>query len=132
MLLCKLCVLNMIRKRGKKAELVSQLLLSLLLRWLKMFLLKREKKTLGREIYFCTKVILSLACVLCSPLPPFHFFCGLSYVVGGKKAYLTRQPAILHFFVFCYFLSKVREVVSFGTFKQLSPLLCHFQPVVIG
>lgn len=64
--------------------------------------------------------------------PSFSFLLWAVICCGGKKAYLTRQLAILLFFVLFFILSKVRAVISFGTFKQLSPLLCHFQPVAIG
>ena len=80
---------------------------------------RNKKKTLGKKIYFCTKVILSLACVLCSfPLSSVgrHIRCG-------KK--LIQQDN----FQIENFLKRWEELVGFGTLVTVSPLLCHFQPV---
>ena len=41
---------------------------------------EKKKKHLKKKFYFCTKVILSLACVLFFP----PFFCGPSYTLWKK------------------------------------------------
>lgn len=70
-----------------------------------------ERKKKKKKIYFCTKVILSLACVL--------LFCGLSYM---EK--LTRRGKRQSRFT-------VREVELLAPWLP-SPFLCHFQPVAAG
>lgn len=72
---------------------------------------KWEAKRKKKKIYFCTKVILSLACVL--------LFCGLSYM---EK--LTQRGKRQSRFT-------VREVELLAPWLP-SPFLCHFQPVAAG
>lgn len=92
---------------------MTQSLLSLLHRRCKK---KRKKKNTWKKIYFCTKVILSLACVLCS----FPFL--LRAVVYVVEKLIQRGNFQIENF-------KLRRIVGFGTSVTVSPLLCHFQPV---
>lgn len=74
-----------------------------------------EKKNTWKKIYFCTKVILSLACVLCSfPSPPFFLLWAVIYVV--EKAYSTRQEAILQVEFFFLFLKRWEESSALAPF----------------
>lgn len=86
-----------------------------------------KKKNTWKKIYFCTKVILSLACVLCSfPSPLYFLLWAVIYVV--EKAYSTRQEAILQVEFLFFLKKKVRSRQLWHLSVTVSPLLCHFQP----
>lgn len=117
-LLCKLCVLNVIRKR-RKIKLSSwhnrRFLCRIGGKKKKMFKWERKKKTLGagkKKIYFCTKVILSLACVLCSPPPSFSFLLwAVIYVVEKRLIWRGKRQfySLKHFFFVRFFSLKAER-----------------------
>lgn len=79
---------------------------------------EKEKKNTWKKIYFCTKVILSLACVLCSF--PLFLLRAVVYVV--EKLIQRGNFQIENF--------KLRGIVGFGTSVTVSPFyFAIFQPV---
>lgn len=75
----------------------------------------KKKKTLGagkKKIYFCTKVILSLACVLCSPPPSFSFLLwAVIYVVEKRLIWRGKRQfySLKHFFFVRFFSLKAER-----------------------
>lgn len=139
MLLCELYVLIVIRKRRKK-KLTSWHNHRFLCRIggiNKNVLVRKKKNTWGggqKDLFLYKGNFIPGLCTL-FPFPLlFHFFCGLSYMLWKKEAYLTRQAAILQLEIFCLFVSSQRweESSASAPFGNCRLYFAIFQPVGIG
>lgn len=93
----------------------------------------KKKKTLGagkKKIYFCTKVILSLACVLCSPPPSFSFLLwAVIYVVEKRLIWRGKRQfySLKHFFCPFFFSQSWEESSAsapFGNCRLYFAIFC--------